>query len=335
MPALLSQVTVTVYRSASSLPQTIWNAFKADPRNSNIIYSHAIKEMLNANQPMEGQVWIACTTNDTLDFILSCAYHTMGAYPILIYSAHPTSTLESQFVVPRIQLLANSLLKCVDVRRVYSVFAVDMVSRLFAETWSAMTDITFYKKPYYAAKLTFCTRQSFRARQFTVIPGISYNLRLAVSSDIPAVAMLCHGFAAEAEPFVLTVKEAVKEATHLINLKQLWVHTMEGGDQSTEIASIVAVTRESATVSTITKVFTNPNWRSQGCAERLVRKVTQILLKQKESVVLYVAHNNPAASKVYHRVGFVGLDKSMPLVDGVDSWLELGFDRYRVELGHW
>lgn len=59
------------------------------------------------------------------------------------------------------------------------------------------------------------------------------------------------------------------------------------------------------------------------------------LLKSKESVVLYVAHDNKAALKVYHRVGFVGLDEKNSSVDGVEPWLEVGFDRKAVELGHW
>lgn len=59
------------------------------------------------------------------------------------------------------------------------------------------------------------------------------------------------------------------------------------------------------------------------------------LLRLKESVVLYVAHNNPTAAKVYHRVGFVGLSEDEEPVEGVDSWLELGFDQEKVELGHW
>ena len=59
------------------------------------------------------------------------------------------------------------------------------------------------------------------------------------------------------------------------------------------------------------------------------------LLKTKEKVVLYAAHNNPAAAKVYHRVGFLGLGPDAEPVDGVDSWLELGFDRRHVTLGHW
>lgn len=59
------------------------------------------------------------------------------------------------------------------------------------------------------------------------------------------------------------------------------------------------------------------------------------LLKNKDRVVLYVAHNNPAAAKVYDRVGFLGLGPTSAPVEGVDSWLELGFDRKHVTLGHW
>ena len=83
-------------------------------------------------------------------------------------------------------------------------------------------------------------------------------------------------FLHQQEPFTLTQEEAVKESTYLINRKQLWVHTIQEGDRAIDIASIVAVTRESLTVSAITKVFTNPEWRSRRCAERLVRKVTQM-----------------------------------------------------------
>ena len=51
--------------------------------------------------------------------------------------------------------------------------------------------------------------------------------------------------------------------------------------------------------------------------------------------MLYVAHNNPTAATVYHRVGFVGLDPHSAPTDGADFWLELGFERSMVALGHW
>ena len=52
-------------------------------------------------------------------------------------------------------------------------------------------------------------------------------------------------------------------------------------------------------------------------------------------MVLYVGHDNPAAN-VYNRVGFVGLASgTQSHYKHVENWLELGFDRKKVELGHW
>ena len=58
--------------------------------------------------------------------------------------------------------------------------------------------------------------------------------------------------------------------------------------------------------------------------------------KGREAVVLFVGCENPAA-RVYRRVGFKGLDTIIdgPAIDNVDRWLEIGFDRKKVILGHW
>lgn len=61
----------------------------------------------------------------------------------------------------------------------------------------------------------------------------------------------------------------------LIKHKKVWVHTINQSNRTEDIASIVAVTRESASVSAITKVFTSESWRGRRCAERLVRHVTK------------------------------------------------------------
>jgi ribosomal protein S18 acetylase RimI-like enzyme len=156
-------------------------------------------------------------------------------------------------------------------------------------------------------------------------------------------------------PFHLTRQGALDEATLLVRKGQAYVHVIKNhGGTTQEIASIVAVTRTSNSVSTITKVFTNPRWRRIGCAERLVRYVCKwraftyldviiaylpfffiyyiSLLMEKEYVVLYVAHDNPTACNVYERVGFTGLEEHNP---DIDRWLEIGFDRSRTFLGHW
>lgn len=57
------------------------------------------------------------------------------------------------------------------------------------------------------------------------------------------------------------------------------------------------------------------------------------LLVEKDRIVLYVGVENNAA-RLYQRVGFQGLAGGDE-VEGVETWLELGFDRQRVELGFW
>lgn len=51
-------------------------------------------------------------------------------------------------------------------------------------------------------------------------------------------------------------------------------------------------------------------------------------------MALYVGVTSMDA-KVLRRVGFVGLEPNAFSVDGVDHWIEYGFDRNHVNLGHW
>lgn len=155
---------------------------------------------------------------------------------------------------------------------------------------------------------------------------------------------------------MLTRSEGQREGRLLYETGNVWVHKIRRENEPFEIASIVACTRNCNKVATITKVYTNPRWRRLGCAERLVRMVCKqyvILLpvsrwsvltlsfhrllysaEPKEKIALFVGNDNPA-SKVYNRVGFLGLDKTKGPVEGCDRWLEIGFDRRRTEQGHW
>ncbi|KAF7350847.1 N-acetyltransferase domain-containing protein [Mycena sanguinolenta] len=340
MPAVTLQSYITTYFSASSLPNDVWDALRSNPCNSNCILPIAIKSLAQEQNYQSAlpsdQCWIVVKSNGTIDFVVSVTNGDIGGYPIFFFTTHPIHQLTYDFLSPRLIRLAEALRVAVPVERVYSIFAPDVITKMFIEIWNSLTGVQGCKEPYYHAKLTYCTRRSFVNRQMTTLSGLVYELRPAVDDDLEAVASLCYQFAADSEPFVLSHKEALKEAATLIRNKQIWVHGIRlADDVHDEIASIVAFTRNSENVATISKVFTNPVWRRRGCAERLVRRVCKHLLATKQSVALYVAHNNPAATHVYHRVGFQGLADGCAPVEGVDSWLEVGFDRSKVELGHW
>lgn len=131
----------------------------------------------------------------------------------------------------------------------------------------------------------------------------------------------------------------------MIENEQVWVYEIKEGGE-TDIASIVAATRQSHTVAAITKVYTPEKWQRKGRAESLVHRFCREyelssmrlycdanfcsirLLKTHEQVVLYVGANLDSAQKLYGRVGFQA-------TSGPERWLEIGFDRAEVELGHW
>lgn len=342
MPVATSRFSTSISNSAQEIPQLVWDVLRTHPRAANVILPHAEKALameLRGELPVRGECWISCSTFEsaveTVDFVLSCTEGAVGSYPIFIVPTRPSSQLDESYLLPRLSLLVRALHSAVNVSRVYSIFAPDPVAKMFADLWVDHTGVTVEDTPYYAAMFTFCTEASYMHRPMAIHPSLKYEVRSAVESDIPNVADLCYGFALGSAPFILTREESVKEATSLVRNSQVWVHQIQQGDSAPELASIVCMTRQSAAVAAITKVYTNPKWRQLGCAERLVRRVCKYLLKSKESVVLYVAHDNKGAVKVYHRVGFVGLDEKNHSIDGVEPWLEVGFDRKVVELGHW
>lgn len=62
--------------------------------------------------------------------------------------------------------------------------------------------------------------------------------------------------------------------------------------------------------------------------------VSRYLDRGKEIISLYVGTTN-RARRVYAEAGFVGLGNDGVPVEGIENWVETGFNRSRVDLGHW
>ncbi|KAF5357429.1 hypothetical protein D9757_013330 [Collybiopsis confluens] len=346
-------LVISVYDLPSRIPSEMLQALSREAIRTNVVLPHLEKARLreDTGEIDDNQLWITCTSKDdkgyrTPELILSCTRSELGEYPIFIAPLIPASFLTEEFLVPRLRLLMIAMNEHIQTGRVYSIFAPQLVAELFAEMWFDMKGIDHYSESYYAAKLTFCTKRTFRNRQATDA-GLRgrYVLRPAVMTDLEGVAQLCFQFASESEPFILDAEGALREAQMLIVNKQVWVHELQPNpslppstpSSGSQIACLVAFTRNSQTCATISKVVTSPDHRGMGCAQRLMRQVCKHLLNSgKQAVALYVAHNNVPATKVYHNVGFVGLGEAdnQP-IEGVERWSEIGFDRNRVQLGHW
>lgn len=357
VPSFTLKPIVEAYDIAS-LPPSVWTTFREHERAANVMYSHAQTALKYDREAL----WLTCSSygsgkgssTRSIDLILSCGSGPLGTLPIFILATAAPNALTPHYLTPRLEALVDTLLEHVPVERVFSVFAPEPVTRIFSQLWQRYTRVSFYQEPYYAAKFATLTRETFNDRRMTLFSDVSYHPRLAIESDLEAVADLCKGFASTSvsvfcsntrsdaydahidhqEPFVLSEEGARLDAAYMIQRRCIWVLEARVAGKRPELSSIVASCRQSGDCATITKVYTNPLWRKRGCAERLVRWVCKQLLKSKSSIVLYVAHNNPAAAGVYHRVGFVGTGMGSEM-EPVDPWMEIGFDRSIVELGHW
>ncbi|KAG1802301.1 uncharacterized protein HD556DRAFT_812868 [Suillus plorans] len=317
----------------TNIPEDVWGALRDrdNAARANVILPHAEKvsshqEFLSGSE----QLWLVYSEPATSDirFILSCTEGPLGKYPIFIIPVAPIQ-LASELLQGPMEAFCEALLNEADFRRqrVFSVFSVEPVSRAFASAWEKIAEIKCINKPYYDAFFSACTPGTLVRNGPQPVDEV-IELRLAVPQDADKISILCENFSTTSDPFILSSEQADKEARLMIENEQVWVYEIKEGDGETDIASIVAATRQSHTVAAITKVYTPEKWQRKGCARRLVLRVCRELLKTHEQVVLYVGANNSGAQKLYDRVGFQA-------TSGPERWLEIGFDRAEVELGHW
>lgn len=308
-------------------------------RKLNVILPHAEKLALQerSGKPLAPQqFWIVAWSESRqvrgrsqIDYILSCTEHHLGTYPLFLVFLHDIPSFSKQAIDSEMNILAQYLSNTVDPRRVFSIFGQEAPVQALSKWWSEYTGHSIVPEPYYEASSSYCTRSTIVNKKEDSLPQ-GHEMRLAGQSDLPAVSQLCQEFAAESPPFVLTAQRATQEAQYMIDHKLVSVYVIDG-----QITTIVAVTRRTENVAGMTKVYTTPRFRGRGCAEKLVAHVCQRQLASGvDSVVLFVGHTL-AATRVYHRVGFVGVGpgKQHSYTPDAENWLELGFTN--TDLGHW
>ncbi|KAG9014093.1 hypothetical protein FRB90_005576 [Tulasnella sp. 427] len=313
----------------------IWHPFARKLKKRET--SGSSTESITSDPRLTGIFWLSLWSTSatkerrTLDMVVACTSHHLGDYPIFLYSHHPASHLTPTFLHRRIPLLVDRVKELVSCARVFSVFGPTSLTSAFVCEWTKRTGVIPEPDPFYAAKFTTCTLRTLTPPRKPLPAGDV--MRQADITDVEAAAALCKEFADDSFYFPLELSEALKEARELIRNRQLWVYYMTMPDGNQELASIVACTRTSDNVAAITKVYTATRCRSRGCAERLVRKVCEFWLREagRQSVVLFVAHENKPAEKVYDHVGFEGLRGRT--AEGVEDWLEIGF--VGTVRGHW
>lgn len=206
MPSVLRTYEIQTYTSPLDLPDRVWATWRANACNANVMLPHAEQSKSRACADARSlDVWITCTSvfptaPPTIDFILSCTSNHLGNYPIFIFTTLSLEEQASEDVIERLTSLATALLRSVPKKRVFSVFAPESIARVFSSIWTDITGVglAVNEDPeYYAAKISYCTKSSFRPRSKSLLAGMQYELRQACEDDTLSVAQLCYNFAYE------------------------------------------------------------------------------------------------------------------------------------------
>lgn len=276
-----------------------------------------------------------------LDLLVAVTSNTVGAYPLFIFCPHDRPTVTEQFLVPRMRYLVEAMHSdpMLSRRRVFAVFARADLAGVFTTSWSTKSNIASIAKPYYAAVLATATRSSINLTARPLRVGdASYLCRAAELRDIMETAEFCKAFADHSIIYTMSIDAARAEAEGYIRGRSLYVCEIETGGVR-RIASIVAVTRNAYPYAFVTKVFTAPEFRGKGIAQRLVRWTCDHYLTTLgyEYVSLYVDPANIPAAKAYKNVGFhpIHLSADERQDDETEEWIEIGFDAAKTDLGFW
>ena len=184
------------YRHAAEIPDEVWRALRENEADANIILPHAIKALASPDDVSGKQLWIAVYdgTNNVL-FVLSCTHGPMDDYPIFIVACKRSNDL-AQDLGPLVQCLMDAVPR----ERVFSVFARKPVAEMFAQLLHEACGIQALEKPYYDARLAWCTRDTFVDPIDLRLPvrdgddEVAIALRKADKTHLEGVAQLCKQF---------------------------------------------------------------------------------------------------------------------------------------------
>jgi predicted GNAT family acetyltransferase len=145
----------------------------------------------------------------------------------------------------------------------------------------------------------------FEARTVADLPLSSGKLRLARMDDHPLMTQWIFAFLeAIGEP--VDVDSAKSTAQQYIKDRQLYIWDDSGP------VSIATETRPTRNGTTISTVYTPPEYRNRGYATSCVWSLTKQLLSERYSFCsLYTDLSNPTSNSVYTKIGYVALGDAL------------------------
>jgi ribosomal protein S18 acetylase RimI-like enzyme len=255
----------------------------------------------------------------------------IGPFPGVILSSHDPSSISSHVLSDVISIIINKLEDLnTPPTRLQSIFGPTLLTTPFAISWATLHSITVKPKPILEAQLSTLSRATLTSSIRRLPEGTT--LGKATTEELNILARMYYDFM-QVSPHPMDLATSRARAEAMIQNGQLFVARESLGPNDIAIPrAIVAVVRSTPGVKAISHVWTEPAARGIGLAEVLVRHVCTHTLEDNhseygvdvEEICLFVEPSNPAAVKVYGRVGFSPLSES-------EHWTEYGWEGVQLK----
>lgn len=220
MPGLTvqSEIRVLEHYSAEAFLAVSYPTLCKNERSSNIILAHALKHIsaeaaltgcqfltqsevaLDApsSDELNDSLWLTVWSTSPqgvahLEIALACHRAGQHELPVFVWATQPKMLSSSQWLAPRVAALADHLASCVPPTRVFSVFGMTALVRAFSKHWTSLTGFTVEPQPFYAAYLTYCTKETLTEPNADLPFG--HVIRRGLMCDIEDIARLGKVFA--------------------------------------------------------------------------------------------------------------------------------------------
>lgn len=203
-------VQIDVYDAAHRVPSHVFNALNRHERTANCVLPTLLKSRFLESQgqaPPQKQVWVVCSSKNgdgttTLEFVLSVTEGYIDSYPVFLFTTLSSFQMTPDFLQRRMEQMARALSRFVPVQRVYAVYGPDLLARAFAWNWTSITGVqNLAEAPYYASKISYCTRETFKNNTVPLRADLTSEIRPANGDDLYDVMKCCFGFAADSVSF--------------------------------------------------------------------------------------------------------------------------------------
>jgi hypothetical protein len=248
----------------------------------------------------------------------------VGAFGVLACSHNPSLfQFSSSLLVDVASALANKLgdLKVPPARLRY-IFGPSLITTPFAAIWASLHSLTVKPKPLLEAHLAIISRPTLTWASHLPPEGVKFGK--AAKEELDTLTGMYHDFL-QSGPHPSDLFAARTWVESMVQTEHLFVARQNSTSEIENVSTVkamVGIVRSTPGVKAISLVWTEPAVLSSGLAEAFVRYTCDQTFQDVnvEQICLFVEPSNPAAVRMYARVG---LSSGW----GNEHWTEYGWDQ--------